>query len=82
MTVLGAGILFSSLSYNPVRLIEFAQVANGITLPVIAAFLLYIMNQPTLMGEHRNSLRGNVAGLAVILVTILISFRILRGVFL
>lgn len=82
MTVLGAGILFSSLSYNPVRLIEFAQVANGITLPVIAAFLLYIMNQPTLMGEYRNSLRGNVAGLAVILVTILISFRILRGVFL
>ncbi|MGA1465774.1 MAG: NRAMP family divalent metal transporter, partial [Balneolaceae bacterium] len=82
MTVLGAGILFSSLSYNPVRLIEFAQVANGITLPVIAAFLLYIMNQPTLMGEHRNSLRGNVAGLAVILVTILISFRILHGVFL
>ena len=82
MTVLGAGILFSSLSYNPVRLIEFAQVANGITLPVIAAFLLYIINQPTLMSEYRNSLRGNVAGLAVILVTILISFRILRGVFL
>lgn len=82
MTVLGAGILFSSLSYNPVRLIEFAQVANGITLPVIAAFLLYIINQPTLMGVYRNSLRGNVAGLAVILVTILISFRILRGVFL
>ncbi len=82
MTVLGAGILFSSLSYNPVRLIEFAQVANGITLPVIAAFLLYIMNRPALMGEHRNSLRGNVAGLAVILVTLLISFRILRGVFL
>jgi Mn2+/Fe2+ NRAMP family transporter len=58
--VLLVGVMFSSLSINPVQLIEFAQVANGITLPVIAIFLLYIMNKPLMLGTNRNSRLQNI----------------------
>ncbi|MDR9418019.1 Nramp family divalent metal transporter [Gracilimonas sp.] len=81
IVVLIAGVAFSALSINPVRLIEFAQVANGITLPVIAVFLLYIMNNPMLLGSNRNSARQNIMGAIVILVTLLVGFRSLNSVF-
>ncbi|WP_142453794.1 Nramp family divalent metal transporter [Gracilimonas mengyeensis] len=81
MAVLVVGVLFSAFSIDPVRLIEFAQVANGITLPVIAIFLLYIMNEPLLLGPSRNSLRHNIFGVIVILVALLIGFRSLNSVF-
>ncbi|HET8864485.1 MAG TPA: divalent metal cation transporter, partial [Gracilimonas sp.] len=81
MLVLGAGIFFSATSIDPVKLIEFAQVANGITLPVIAVFLLFIMNKPMLLGTNRNSTRQNVLGIIVILVALLIGFRSLNSVF-
>lgn len=81
MLVLLAGVFFSATSFDPVRLIEFAQVANGITLPVIAVFLLYIMNKPMLMGTNRNTTRQNVLGIVVIIVTLLVGFRSLNSVF-
>lgn len=79
--VLVSGVLFSSLSINPVQLIEFAQVANGITLPVIAIFLLFIMNKPLLLGPNRNTTRQNIFGIIVILVTLLVGLRSLNSVF-
>jgi Mn2+/Fe2+ NRAMP family transporter len=81
IVVLLAGVLFSAFSLNPVKLIEFAQVANGITLPVIAVFLLYIMNKPMLLGSNRNSTIQNILGVAVILVALLVGFRSLNSVF-
>jgi Mn2+/Fe2+ NRAMP family transporter len=80
MLVLLTGVIFSAVSYNPVKLIEFAQVANGVTLPVIAAFLLYIMNKPLLLGSNRNNIRQNVFGVIVILVALLVGFRSLNSV--
>ena len=81
MVVLFAGVIFSAVSFNPVQLIEFAQIANGITLPVIAIFLLYIMNKPMLLGSNRNSTQQNIMAIIVILVTILVGFRSLNSVF-
>ncbi|MCH2451289.1 MAG: divalent metal cation transporter [Gracilimonas sp.] len=81
MLVLLIGVFFSATSFDPVQLIEFAQVANGITLPVIAVFLLYIMNKPMLLGTNRNTTRQNVLGIIVILVTLLVGFRSLNSVF-
>lgn len=81
MLVLFAGVFFSATSFDPVKLIEFAQVANGITLPVIAVFLLYIMNKPMLLGTNRNSKVQNILGIIVILVTLLVGFRSLNSVF-
>jgi manganese transport protein len=46
----------------------FAQAANGLILPIIAVFLLLVMNRRDLLGDHVNGPVGNVAGGAVVLV--------------
>lgn len=81
MIVLFSGVIFSAVSFNPVQLIEFAQIANGITLPVIAIFLLFIMNKPMLLGSNRNSTGQNIMAVIVIAVALLVGFRSLNSVF-
>lgn len=81
MVVLIVGVLFSSFSISPVQLIEFAQIANGITLPLIAVFLLYIMNKTLLLGPNTNSTRQNMLGVIVIMVALLVGFRSINSVF-
>ncbi|MFN1834576.1 Nramp family divalent metal transporter [Balneola sp. MJW-20] len=81
ITILLIGIISSSLSLNPVQLIEFAQIANGILLPVVAVFLLYIMNRSEVLGGLKNSAIQNILGLLVVLIAILLGFRSLNAVF-
>jgi Mn2+/Fe2+ NRAMP family transporter len=77
--VLGVGV--ASLGYRPVELITFAQVANGILLPILAGFLLWVMNAGNLLGEYRNRLGHNVAGGVIVLLTLVLSARSLDRVF-
>jgi len=81
ISILIIGVLFSMLSINPVQVIQFAQVANGVLLPLIAIFLLYVMNKSTLLGDYVNSKLQNVLGVIVITVALLIGFRSLNSVF-
>ena len=68
--VLLIGIVFSTLGFKPTAVILFAQVANGLLLPIVAAFLLWIMNDRKIMGSHTNSKLVNAFGILVILITI------------
>lgn len=81
MGILFIGVLFSMFSINPVQLIQFAQIANGILLPVVAIFLMYMMNKKSLLGDYINSRVQNMLGIIVIGVAILISLRSLNSVF-
>jgi len=80
MTVLAIGIIFSGLGLKPISAIIFAQVANGILLPIIAVFLLYIMNNKKRLKEHVNSKTSNVLGFIVVLVAIGLGLRSLLSV--
>lgn len=80
MTILGVGIVFSALDYNPVQVIVFAQVANGLLLPILAVFLIYAMNNDGLLGEYTNSTLQNVLGGIVTVVVIGIGLRTLYDV--
>ena len=44
------------------------QAANGLLLPVIAIFLLIIVNREDLIGLHRNGKFANITGILVVLV--------------
>ncbi len=72
MTILGVGIVFSGLGFNPVQVIVLAQVFNGLLLPILAVFLIYAMNSEDLLGEYTNSTLQNVLGGIVTLVVIMI----------
>lgn len=68
------GVFISLFRVEPVTLIMFAQVANGILLPLIAGFLLLAVNQRAL-GQYRNSGRQNLVGGLVFLVSCVLGLR-------
>ncbi len=75
LTVLLVGLAFSSIGLKPTKVILFAQVANGLLLPIVASFLLWIMNDRRIMGSHINSPLVNVLGILTILITIVLGFK-------
>ena len=81
ISILGIGVLFSMTNFNPVTIIQFAQIANGILLPLVAIFLLYIVNRKELLGEYVNSTIQNILGGVVIIVALLVGFKSLNSVF-
>lgn len=70
MIILFIGIIFSATGFSPIQAIMFAQVANGILLPVIAVYLLIIMNSKKLLSGYTNNLIQNIIGSAVVLIMI------------
>lgn len=73
--ILILGILFSSLGIKPVEIIQFAQIANGLVLPVIAIFLFWIVNQKSVLGTNRNNLIQNILGVIVIGLSIFLGAK-------
>ncbi|MBE9548091.1 MAG: Nramp family divalent metal transporter [Proteobacteria bacterium] len=81
LIVLIIGFSLASSGYRPITIIWFAQIANGILLPLMAGFLLYVMNQSELLGKYKNTLLHNLLGLIVILVTLVLSAKSLWSAF-
>lgn len=80
MGILTVGIILSAIGLKPVPVILFAQAANGILLPVIAIYLIWVMNHKKLLGENTNPLFMNVIGVLVVLVTIFLGLRSILSV--
>jgi manganese transport protein len=73
--IVGLGILFSSLGIKPIELITLAQLANGILLPLISGWIIYIAAQSSVLGEFKNRpSRTFFAGL-IWLITLLLGLK-------
>lgn len=70
------GMTLSSLEIRPLTLILFAQVTNGLLLPLITFFLLLAVNHHS-MGHYRNNRQQNLLGLIVFLFACLLCARTL-----
>ncbi len=81
MGVLVLGILFSSLGIKPIDIIKFAQIANGMLLPVIAWILIWIMNKESVLGSYKNNIKHNVFGVFILGISILLSIATINKVF-
>jgi manganese transport protein len=66
--IMAIGIVSSALRISPMSILLFAQALNGILLPIIAIFLLIIMNNKKFLGNFTNSLKVNIAGVLVALI--------------
>ena len=71
---------FSALGLKPLPVILFAQAANGILLPVIALYLLSVMNDGKLLGDYRNPPMMNLIGGLVAGITLLLGLRSIASV--
>ena len=81
MSILGIGILLALTNVTFIGIIKFAQIANGILLPVVACYLLFLVNQKGIMGKHINGILANVISIVVIGLTLLLSIRTFVKIF-
>jgi len=72
MGVIGTGLIVSFFDFNPLTIIVFAQVANGLVLPVASIFLLIVLNNRKKMEDLVNTPVQNIVGGAVILIVSLL----------
>ena len=79
--ILGLGVLFSSIGFKSIEIIKFAQVANGLLLPLIAGILIWIMNKSSILGVNKNTKIKNIIGLLILAVTLFLGTKSILGVF-
>ncbi len=81
MGVLFTGITFGFLEIKPVPAIIMAQAFNGLILPFISIFLVFVINNSKLMGENTNSIFANILMAIVVWVTMLIgSLNVIKAI--
>ena len=73
--VLGVGLTFGYLGVKPIPAIIIAQAFNGLILPLIAVFLINVVNDPDIIGEnHLNSWVSNILMGFVLWITMILGF--------
>lgn len=81
MFILGLGVVFSSIGFKSIEIIKFAQVANGLLLPIIAGFLLWVMNKASVLGSYKNSKLQNILGVLIMIVAVFLGVKGILSVF-
>lgn len=78
--VILTGLVVALLKLKPLPVIVFAQVANGLILPVASIFLLVMLNNRKMVGASANSRLQNAAGFLVVAVVSLLGlWNIIRA---
>ena len=75
LVTLAIGTALAISGISPVSVIFFAQIANGLLLPLIAIVLLIAMNRRSLLGDQVNGPISNVLGGGVVLITLVLGLR-------
>ncbi|UAA39249.1 Nramp family divalent metal transporter [Paraneptunicella aestuarii] len=63
---IGAAVCFTGI--KPLNAILFAQASNGLLLPIIAGFLLWVMNRRDILGDYTNGPISNTFGGAIVVL--------------
>lgn len=75
------GLLFSSFGIKPVQLITLAQLANGILLPVISGWIIWVATQDAILGKHKNTPLATGIAILIWLVTLVLGIKSVGAVF-
>ena len=81
ISILLIGVLSSSSGLKSIEIIKFAQIANGILLPVIAGLLIWIVNKKSVLGKYKNSKWQNLMGITILIITIFLGLKSIFKVF-
>ncbi|RUO76802.1 Nramp family divalent metal transporter [Pseudidiomarina taiwanensis] len=74
LIILVIGTVIASLGWRPIEVIWVAQIANGLLLPLMAAFLIWACNRPEL-GQYRNAWWQNAVAVLVWCVALALGVR-------
>lgn len=75
------GLLFASLGIKPVQLITLAQLANGILLPLISGWLIWIATQHSVLGKYKNTSLATGIASVIWLITLILGVKSIGTVF-
>lgn len=81
LLVLLIGVLVASLNFQLISIIKFAQIVNGILLPIIVGILIWIMNKSNVLGKYVNNTIQNIAGVLIFLFTLGLSLKTIITIF-
>lgn len=70
-----AGVITLQFGFKPIAIIKFAQVANGILLPLVAVLLVAMVNRGKVMGKHKNKVWQNILGILIIGVCVFLGMK-------
>ncbi|WP_340202057.1 Nramp family divalent metal transporter [Ascidiimonas sp. W6] len=73
--ILVLGLLFMSFKITPIQMIRVAQIANGLLLPVIAIFLVWVVNRPGVLGAYKNTFWNNLIAILIVVVTLVLGIK-------
>jgi manganese transport protein len=79
--IVGMGLFFSSLGLKPVQLITLAQLANGVLLPIVSGWLIWIASQHSVLGKYKNTAFATATSLLIWLVTLVLGIKSVGTVF-
>ncbi|MCK4760900.1 MAG: Nramp family divalent metal transporter [Candidatus Aminicenantes bacterium] len=74
LVIIFSGILFSIFANRPLQMIVVAQVTNALLLPIVALFVVYLLNKKE-TGEYKNTLVHNILFVIVFLIVVLINLK-------
>lgn len=80
-SIVGLGLVFSSLGIKPVELITLAQLANGILLPVISGWIIWLATQQAVLGKYKNRPSSTAVALLIWLITLVLGIKSVGTVF-
>lgn len=81
IVVLFIGVISLFFGIRPIVIIQFAQVANGLLLPIIAIILIWIVNKSSVLGDFKNSIWQNVPAIIIIILVIVLGAKSIFSVF-
>lgn len=81
MVVLFIGVITLSFGIRPIVIIQFAQVANGLLLPIMGIILIWIVNKTSVLGNFKNSIWLNISAIIIIILVIVLGAKSIFSVF-
>ena len=81
MVVLLTGVFSLSFGIRPIVIIQFAQVANGLLLPIIGIILIWIVNKSSILGKFKNTYWQNMAAIIILVIIMVLGAKSIFSVF-
>jgi len=81
VVVLLIGVISLSFGIRPIVIIQFAQVANGLLLPIIGIILIWIVNKSSVLGKFKNTYGQNIAAIIIMVIIIVLGAKSIFSVF-
>ncbi|MDO1500892.1 Nramp family divalent metal transporter [Winogradskyella maritima] len=78
IAILIIGVLSAASGVSSIEIIKFAQIANGLVLPLVAIILVRLVSQPHIMGRYVNSPLQRILAWTIVGVSLFLG---LKGIF-